>query len=98
MAIDRLTGVDGYSRPDRLTDDSPAGGQVRRAPRHEGDRLELSPDAQRISVLVDRALALPEIRLDEVEAVREILARGPYSVDSRRLAGAILEFEDALDR
>jgi flagellar biosynthesis anti-sigma factor FlgM len=68
---------------------------VRRTPRHEPDRLELSPETQRIAALVDRALALPEIRFERVEAVRELLARGTHAVDTRRLARAILEFEDA---
>jgi anti-sigma28 factor (negative regulator of flagellin synthesis) len=43
--------------------------------------------------LVDRAMALPEIRLGKVDALRRRLAAGTYVVDASQVARAIVEFE-----
>lgn len=60
------------------------------------DRLELSPDAQRIAKLVQSANALPEIRQERVAELSRAIRRGVYEVEPRALARSILEFEDDL--
>jgi len=60
------------------------------------DRLELSPDAQRIASLVQAANGLPEIRQERVAELTRAIRLGVYEVEPRALARSILEFEDAL--
>ena len=62
-----------------------------------GDRVEVSAAARRMAVLFEAVDRLPEIREERVEELRQALRDG-YEVEPRRLARAILEFEDGLYR
>jgi flagellar biosynthesis anti-sigma factor FlgM len=62
------------------------------------DRVEISTYALRIAQLAEEARALPELRTDHVEQIRQALADGSYRADPRAVARAAVEFEDALAR
>jgi flagellar biosynthesis anti-sigma factor FlgM len=97
MAIDRVGGPGGLDRPEPRKEQPEQSAQPRPAPAGS-DRIDLSPGTREVATLLDRARALPDIRTDRVEALRERLARDEYHVDAATLARAILELEDGFSR
>lgn len=55
-----------------------------------GDRLTLSDRAQAFQEIRRAALAVPDVRIDRVEAVRAALADGSLVPDPERIARALL--------
>ncbi len=66
---------------------SPAAGQ--------GDRVSLSPSALMHTTAHAAATKAPEIRQEKVDGIKERLANGEYTVDSKHIAKKLLE-NDAL--
>ncbi|MBZ5637227.1 MAG: flagellar biosynthesis anti-sigma factor FlgM [Acidobacteriia bacterium] len=60
------------------------------------DRVELSAEARQVAALAEASGGLPAVRQDKVDTLRRALDAGTYQVDPRRLARAILEFEDGI--
>jgi len=97
MKIHDIGGHGGPRRPD-----GPGGSGTREGASSttgvERDRIELSETARRRLTLLREAQGLPEIREERVESLRRAIETDSYRVDVRRLAQAILEFEDGLRR
>jgi negative regulator of flagellin synthesis FlgM len=98
MAIDRVSGSGGFGRPEKLGQSQQSTGKPRTARGDAGDRVELSPEARQAAALADKARSLPEVRQPLVEALRKEIAEGLYEPDPRKVAQAILEYEDGLER
>lgn len=96
MAIERIDGSGPLGRPDQTKGGADTGRKAADAERASSDRLELSSDARNVATLAAEAAALPDVRWERVSELRDALARGTYSIDARRLARSILDFEDAL--
>jgi negative regulator of flagellin synthesis FlgM len=95
VRIDDLGGQAGPRRtePPAAEPSRPDSSSARPAAR---DRADLSDAARARRALFEAATALPDVRADRVDALRRALDEGTYTVDARKLAQAILEFEDDL--
>lgn len=62
----------------------------------QGDRVSLSPNALLHTAAHAEAGRAPEVRQDKVEALKEQVASGNYSVDSRKIAEKLLRDETLL--
>ena len=67
-----------------------AGGEATNAPSVE-DKASFSADSLDVSSLEAQVLALPEVRQDKVEALRQAVQSGEYRVEADKVAHAILE-------
>jgi negative regulator of flagellin synthesis FlgM len=68
------------------------------APVHrEGDSVNLTDSAQRLSELVTRLSAADPVDQNRVEAVRQAIADGSYQVDAGRTAERLLTFDRMLE-
>ena len=54
------------------------------------DKTSLSVDTLSISSLEARAMSVPQIRQDKVEALRQSIQNGEYKVEPEKIAQAIL--------
>ncbi len=54
------------------------------------DKTSLSVDTLSISSLEARAMSVPQIRQDKVEALRQSIQNGEYRVEPEKIAQAIL--------
>jgi negative regulator of flagellin synthesis FlgM len=94
----KINGANGSGGARRL--EGAAGSHAVRKPEpstpESGDRIELSAEARQVAALAELASGLPAVRQDRVDTLRRALDAGTYQVDPRRLARAILEFEDGL--
>ena len=100
-AMIKLDGFDGLGRPKESEGVQPGSGTSRTdplAPQEPGDRVEFSELAKKVAALADKAAGLPDVRRDKVDAIRQELEDNIYQVDPRKLANAILEFEDVFKR
>ena len=61
----------------------------------QGDRVSLSPSALMHTAAHAAAAKAPEIRQEKVDGIKERLANGEYTVDSKHIAKKLLE-NDAL--
>ena len=73
-------------------DDKPrkAGSKAPSTPNVE-DKASLSVDTLSISSLEARAMSVPQIRQDKVEALRQSIQNGEYKVEPEKIAQAILD-------
>jgi negative regulator of flagellin synthesis FlgM len=55
------------------------------------DKTSLSVDTLSISSLEARAMSVPQIREDKVEALRQSIQNGEYKVEPEKIAQAILD-------
>jgi negative regulator of flagellin synthesis FlgM len=55
------------------------------------DTASLSSGASRVASLAAKAMEAPEIRQDKVSALRDAIRSGKYSVDSQKVADAMLK-------
>ena len=55
------------------------------------DRTSLSTSVPSVASLVTQAMQLPAIRQDKVNALREAISSGNYSVDAAKIAGSIAD-------
>lgn len=95
MKIHDIGGHGGPRRPEGPGGSGSAEGASSKKP-VERDRVELSEAARSRLALLKAAQELPDVRADRVDSLRRAIEAGAYSVDPRRLAQAILEFEDGL--
>ncbi len=56
----------------------------------DGDRTTLSSDSTTVKSLVTRALNMPDVRREKVQALREAVSSGGYQVDPQKLASAMM--------
>ena len=61
----------------------------------QGDRVSLSPSALMHTAAHAAATKAPEIRQEKVDGIKERLANGEYTIDSKHIAKKLLE-NDAL--
>lgn len=54
------------------------------------DRTSFSPAGSMVQALTMQALQMPEVRQDRVEALRQAVAGGTYSLDAAGIAAAIV--------
>jgi flagellar biosynthesis anti-sigma factor FlgM len=57
----------------------------------EEDKATLSTSQASIESLTAKVLAMPEIRTDKVEALRQAISSGEYKVDPDQVAGAMID-------
>lgn len=73
--------------------------QTEGAPRQaQGDRISLSPEALLHTEARAAAMSTPDIRRGKVDSVRERLAAGTYTVDSKNIAKKLLQSDAELSR
>ena len=61
-----------------------------------GDRISLSPEAMLRTAAHSAATQAPDVRQEKVDAIKERIAAGEYSVDSKKIAEKLLADESAL--
>lgn len=93
-----LNNVDAYrtrleNQPDAASQRARQGAAVR--PGAQGDRISLSPEALLRTEAHAAVSAAPDVRADKVNAIKERIASGEYSVDSQNIARKLLQ-SDAL--
>lgn len=59
----------------------------------EGEQVDLSPEAKSLQDIESKLSRLPEVDHDRVNAIKDALRDGSYSVDPARLAAKIAQFE-----
>jgi negative regulator of flagellin synthesis FlgM len=59
------------------------------------DQITLSADAVSVSALEAKALAVPEVRQDRVDALRQAIQNGQHKVDPEAIANAIIEQDES---
>jgi len=64
--------------------------QAEQASTQDGDKVTLSLDSAAIASLQAKALSMPEIRSDKVQALREAISTGQYKVEPEKIAEAIV--------
>lgn len=64
----------------------------KRTPINE-DKLEISSRASEVGRLVDQIKAMPDVRAQRVDALREMVEAGTYNPSSDQIADAILDDE-----
>lgn len=57
------------------------------------DKLEISSRASEVGRLVDQIKAMPDVRAQRVDALRELVETGGYNPSSDQIAAAILDDE-----
>ncbi|MFZ5775701.1 MAG: flagellar biosynthesis anti-sigma factor FlgM [Thermodesulfobacteriota bacterium] len=57
----------------------------------QSDRVQLSAGSQEVQRMRELLDQTPDVRLDRVQALREQIARGEYTVDPYRLADKMME-------
>ncbi len=62
----------------------------------KGDRISLSPEALLRTAAHSAATQAPDVRREKVDAIKERVAAGEYTVDSRKIATKLLADENAL--
>lgn len=60
-------------------------------PPAQQDRLELSPEAQRLNAIRQQVAAAPDLRMDRVNELKARIQKGTYQVDSNAVAQKMLE-------
>lgn len=65
-------------------------------PAMQGDRVSLSDEARLLTVARAEASAAPEVRREEVDALKQSIADGTYTVDSRKIAMKLIAAETQL--
>ena len=89
----KLTGIFPQIKTEKVQTKKSADVAVSRAEKVEtgaADRVELSAgslDVQKAKNIIDQT---PEVRMDKVQALRDQIARGEYTVDPHRLAGTMM--------
>ncbi|MDW7651790.1 MAG: flagellar biosynthesis anti-sigma factor FlgM [Bacillota bacterium] len=72
----------------QLENDRKANGTAKDKP--AGDSLSISSESAKISELIEAAATPADIRAERVRELKEQIAQGKYTVDSQKLAEAML--------
>lgn len=64
----------------------------------QGDRVSVSQDAVLLTEARRTAQATPDVRQEKVDALKQRVASGTYSIDSNQLAANLLKEESGLFR
>lgn len=64
----------------------------------QGDRVSVSQDAVLLTEARRTAQAAPDVRQEKVDALKQRVASGTYSIDSNQLAANLLKEEGGLFR
>ena len=56
----------------------------------EEDRFVLSSQSSEVNSIKERVHQLPDIRMEKVERLRQLIQNGNYEIDSQKMAGNIL--------
>ncbi|MDJ0656521.1 MAG: flagellar biosynthesis anti-sigma factor FlgM [Xanthomonadales bacterium] len=64
--------------------------------RPAADQVTLTSDAQRLGRVLEASQSEPEVDTAKVEALREAIQSGRFTVDSGRIADALLEVDSAI--
>lgn len=62
----------------------------------QGDRVSLSDEARLLTVARAEAAAAPEVRREKIDALKQSVADGTYTVDSRKVAQNLVASEAML--
>lgn len=93
-----LRNIDPYrNRVEQKPGDAPeraVTGQASATPK--GDRVSLSEEARLHIAARSEAAAAPEVRREKVDALKQSVADGTYTVDSRQVAQKLLASESLL--
>jgi negative regulator of flagellin synthesis FlgM len=57
----------------------------------EQDKIELSPQAEKINKLIEMTKEIPEIRKEKVEEIKAQIAENKYDVSAKELAEKMLK-------
>ena len=57
----------------------------------EQDKATLSLNATGIGALAQKALSVPDLRQDKVDALRQAIQRGEYKLDPGKIAQALID-------
>ena len=68
------------------------------APSAGTDKVSLSPQADKLNRLAELAAASPDIDTGRVEAIRDAIANGEYTIDADALANSMLTADRLLGR
>ena len=66
---------------------------ARRERETPGDRVSLTPEAQRLKALEASVAQQPVVDAQKVERIRNELAQGRYQIDPERVADKMMQFE-----
>ena len=91
-------GVDPYTqtRVDAAVEKDGRKEAVKTAQQPAGDRISLSPEAMLRTAAHSAATQAPDVRQEKVDAIKERIAAGEYTVDSKKIAEKLLGDESAL--
>lgn len=56
-----------------------------------GDRVDISSQAQEIQRAIESVKQLPDVDLDKVAKIRSMIENGTYSIDSRKIASRMVD-------
>ncbi|MBZ5653748.1 MAG: flagellar biosynthesis anti-sigma factor FlgM [Acidobacteriia bacterium] len=69
----------------------PAPSQADKPAAPEQDKATLSLNASGVGALAQKALSVPEVRQDKVDALRQAIQRGEYTLDPGKIAQALID-------
>ena len=83
-------------RVDKNAADAQRPEQPQAVERASADQVTLTSDAKQLGRVLETAAAEPDVDTAKVEALREAIEAGRYTVDTGRIADALLEVDSAL--
>jgi len=91
MRIDLNHGPQPLNESSQSPSESPAVATHATEPGLGQDQAQLSGAGAQIAALAAQAFQLPEMRQERVEALRQAVQKGQYSIGSEQVAGAVFE-------
>ena len=94
-----LRNLDPYNRArvEQKNGDAPERAATGQAPAaRQGDRVSLSDEARLHTLARSEAAAAPEVRREKVDALKQSVADGTYTVDPRKVAEKLVASEALL--
>ena len=98
--VNKIDGVSGQrptvANPGQNARSERVGSERASSPAPTSDQLSLTSSAQLLKELGDLVAAAPEVDASRVEAIRQAIADGSYTVDAGRIADQLLKLEEQL--